>query len=109
MPLLVQQLKLGSNLPCRVTAARALIRREHPGALPAMIDEWRRLLNMQNAPNDLGHVDGVNALVGLLASSGSATAVRALAEGLSKQSVEVKLNIVSAFGPKIAAVERGSL
>lgn len=99
VPFLLQQMKQGSARPIRVAAARGLLKRKRPEALKAMIDEWKKFSSSHKNGNDGDDGSGVEGLIGLLAASGSPEAVHALAEGLREHSVDVKLAVVSAFGP----------
>ena len=109
MPFLLEEMKQGSRLSCRVAAAHGLLAREHSEALPAMIGEWKKGFSREKVGR--GDDDGAESLIGLLAGSGSPEAVRALAEGLDSCPVDVKLSVVSAFGPRgnmsVVATETG--
>ena len=99
VPFLTQQMKQGSCLVFRVAAARGLLTHKHPECLKAMIEEWKKLSLSRKSGDDREENGGVEELIGLLAGSGSAEAVYVLAEGLQKHPVDVKLSVVSAFGP----------
>ena len=99
VPFLTQQMKQGSCLAFRVEAARGLLAHKHPECLKAMIEEWKKLSFSRKNGGDRDENGGVEELIGLLAGSGSAEAVHVLAEGLEEHPVDVKLSVVSAFGP----------
>lgn len=101
VPFLLEQLKKGPELWNRLAAAKCLLERRRPEAIPAMIAEWRRVT--QAAAGKLAGEGPITAyyvedLIGFLAGCGDAAAIRALGDGLSHHTVSVRLTAVSVFG-----------
>lgn len=101
LALLLEEMRKGPTLAGRVTAAFGLRRRRRPEAIPAMIDEWRRLPpgELSEQDKDLSpFYDGDEELIAFLATSYDADAIKALSDDLQRQDVRRRLGVVSAFG-----------
>lgn len=89
VPFLLRQMKSGPSLGCRVTAAWGLRDRSRPEAVPAMMQEWKKVRDYN---------DSIEQLIGFLASSGRSEAIQALGTNLRWRDVDVRLEVVEAFG-----------
>lgn len=103
--LVLDEVNHGSALVGRVAAARLLLARDHPQAIPAMIAEWKKLVEASPAarkrwsnPENYEHRDGVEQLILFLANSGQPASIRALDENLADFPVDYRLSIVAALG-----------
>lgn len=106
IPLFLQEMEAAPFLPARVAAATALLMRTNEMAIRAMIREWQAL-----PPPSADDWDGVESLIGFLASCDSPAAIRALAAGLPERPVDVRLAVVSAFKDNdrfMSAISSGS-
>jgi hypothetical protein len=98
---LVGQMTDGPDLTARVACGRALVTRNHPQAIAAMIREWELLPAQPGAGAKEQFADrdnGVEKLIQTLAASGKPDAIHALANGLDTRSLNQRLAVISAFG-----------
>ncbi len=97
VPFLCEQMRQGACLSWRVVAAEVLLARGQSEAVPAMIDEWRRLA--ARSGRERHDKNGWHALKAFLAYSGSVEAINALAEGYRQRPVNERLSILWQFQP----------
>jgi hypothetical protein len=97
VPFLCEQMRQGACLSWRVVAAEELLARGQSEAVPAMIDEWRRLA--ARSGRERHDENGWHALKAFLAGSGSVEAITALAEGYRQRPVNERLSILQQFQP----------
>jgi hypothetical protein len=89
-----KQMKECDGVAGRATAARALLERKDKGAVPAMIDEWRRWQPVTRWPESSLAVP--DALIAFLVQCGDPAGVRALAEKFSTLSPTYKESVLGA-------------
>lgn len=98
---LVEEMRKAPSMRTRVAAAVGLLDRNHAEAIPAMIEEWRKLIGdsgRKRAPRNDEWVDSVELLISFLAECGQPSAIKALTNNFDQHSVGRRLAIVSAFG-----------
>lgn len=96
---LKSKLDPGNGLYSQVRAAEALFARGQPGAVPAMIEAWRKVQSHLPA-NEGDAYSEVGGLITFLAKSGDAKAIEALRHDLhQKAPVDVRLAVVKVFLP----------
>lgn len=92
---LLNEMKNGPSLVRRVTAADELFKRKHPAALPAMLQEWQRVLDgykkKASADSDLYW------LIEFLAGSRNKSAIQALAKDFHRHAPSDRVWILQMF------------
>ena len=95
---LKSQLDSSNGLYSQVYAAKELSRRGERGAVPAMIEAWRKI--QPRLPTDEGDAySEVGGVIGFLATSGDVRAIEALGQDIRKAPVDVRLAVVEVFLP----------
>lgn len=98
---LVEEMRKAPTMRTRVAAAVGLVDRNHAEAIPAMIEEWGKLIDdsrRKRDPQADEWGDNVEPLISFLAECGQPSAIKALANNFGQHSVGRRLAIVSAFG-----------
>jgi hypothetical protein len=80
----------------RIAAAGALLDRDHPDVVPAMLEEWARFT--PDSPKGGRVQDEFEELVDLLVASGRADALKALSEGWARLGPAERFSMVQALG-----------
>jgi len=114
--------KLGpdTGIPSRVAAAKILLERGEPAAVPAIIESWRSLqlrfaknereplhADCNNVPagqrrfmgNEATAYNEAGMVIAFLAASGDVAAIEALGQGIERTPVDARLAVVRAFLP----------
>jgi hypothetical protein len=95
-----QTLEPDADFPSRVSAATILSRRGDPSALPAALAIWMELQPTLAAPLSDGTRDAVGGVISILAKSGDAGAIDALARELAHDPIDVRMAAVKVFLPE---------
>lgn len=94
-------------LDTRVAAAAELLKRKQENVVPAMIEEWRKIItDAETKESQVGdfRADGLGSLISLLATCGDAEAVSTLSSDLHRHQVGRRLEIVSKFGYRFSSI-----
>ncbi len=89
------------TLRTRAAAAVSLVKRKHPGAVPAMINDWKKFVLDDARYRDQDPFErerSAKTLISFLAECDDPSAINALAEGLSRHNVGRRLAIIAALG-----------
>jgi len=93
-------LRADVDFPSRVSAATILSRRGDPIALPAAMSIWAEIQPTLAAPLSDGTRDAVGGVISILARSGDADAIDALARRLADDPIDVRMAAVKVFLPE---------
>ncbi len=93
VPFLLKEMNNAPILDNRIIAASGLLKHGRPEAVPAMIEEWKRL-SKTGSDNRWD----ANDLIEFLAGCNKPEAIEVMAEGLSKQPIDLRLEVNNTFG-----------
>lgn len=94
---LLSELQAGPDLRIRTSAAKALVLRKHPDAIPALIREWEQLTEDPERAAK-GHIpDGSRQLINVMLNSENAAARQALEQGLEQRSKGLQQEVTQAL------------
>lgn len=92
LPFLLEEMKQGPHLMCRLPAAKAVHQRGRPEAVAAMIAEWNRPQTKPDADDERS-----DELASFLARCGKIEAIAALAKDFVEQPLDLRIDVLVAF------------